>query len=58
MRLDATVQTYAGDTLGTVVFRFADGMYRYEGDRTETVACNDGFEDVTDGATRAATRSC
>lgn len=50
--IDATIQTFAGESLGTGVFHFADGMYRYEADRTETIACSDGFETVPDGATR------
>src|SRR5258706_13620110 len=52
--IDAAIQTFAGEALGTGVFRYADGMYRYEGDRIETVACSDGFEDVPNGATRAS----
>src|SRR5258706_11062539 len=52
--IDATIQTFAGEPLGTGVFRFGDGMYRYEADRTETIACNDGFESVADGATRVS----
>jgi predicted secreted Zn-dependent protease len=52
--IDATIQTFAGESLGAGVFRYADGMYRYEADRTETIACNDGFESVADGATRVS----
>jgi predicted secreted Zn-dependent protease len=52
--INATIQTFAGEPLGTGVFRFADGMYRYEADRTETVECNDGFETIPDGATRVS----
>jgi predicted secreted Zn-dependent protease len=50
--IDATIQTFGGVPIGTGVFTFADGMYRYEADRTDTAECNDGFEDVPDGATR------
>jgi predicted secreted Zn-dependent protease len=52
--IDATIQTYAGEPLGNGVFGYADGMYRYEADRTETIACDDGFESVPDGATRVS----
>jgi predicted secreted Zn-dependent protease len=52
--IDATIQTFAGESLGTGVFQFADGMYRYEADRTEKIACFDGFEMVADGATRVS----
>jgi len=52
--IDATIQTYAGEPLGTGVFGYVDGMYRYEADRTETIACDDGFESVPDGATRVS----
>jgi predicted secreted Zn-dependent protease len=52
--IDVTIQTFAGEPLGTGVFHFAGGMYRYEADRTETIACNDGFESVADGATRVS----
>src|SRR2546423_5134420 len=52
--IDATIQTFAGESLGSGVFRFADGTYRYEGDRTEKVACFDGFETVPNGATRVS----
>jgi predicted secreted Zn-dependent protease len=50
--IDATIQTFGGVPIGTGVFHFADGMYRYEADRTDTTECNDGFEEVPDGATR------
>lgn len=49
--LNATVQTFAGEPLGNAVFRFADGMYRYEADRDESIACNDGVAVIPDGAT-------
>ena len=49
--IDATIQTFTGEPIGTGVFRYADGMYRYEADRTDPVACNDGLEDVPNGAT-------
>jgi predicted secreted Zn-dependent protease len=52
--IDATIQTFAGEPLGSGVFRFDAGMYRYEADRTESIACNDGFETVADGATRVS----
>ena len=52
--INATIQTFAGEALGTGVFRYADGMYQYEADRTETIVCNDGFESVADGATRVS----
>lgn len=52
--INATIQTFAGEPLGTGVFHFADGMYRYEADRTETVECNDGIETIPDGATRVS----
>ncbi|TMQ69372.1 MAG: DUF922 domain-containing protein [Candidatus Eisenbacteria bacterium] len=52
--IDATIQTFAGESLGTGIFRFADGMYRYEADRTEKIACFDGFETVPDGARRVS----
>jgi predicted secreted Zn-dependent protease len=52
--IDATIQTFAGESLGTGIFHFADGMYRYEADRTEKIACFDGFETVADGATRVS----
>jgi predicted secreted Zn-dependent protease len=50
--IDATIQTFGGVPIGTGLFHFADGMYRYEADRTDTADCNDGFEDIPDGATR------
>src|SRR4051794_21757882 len=49
--LKASVQTFDGEALGTAVFRFADGMYRYEADGEASVACNDGVAVVPDGAT-------
>ena len=52
--INATIQTFAGVPLGTGVFHFADGMYRYVADRTETVDCNDGIETIPGGATRAS----
>ena len=52
--ISATIQTFAGEPLGTGVFRFADGMYRYEADQTETVDCSDGLATITDGATRVS----
>jgi predicted secreted Zn-dependent protease len=52
--INATIQTFAGEPLGTGVFHFADGMYRYEADRTETVECSDGIETIPDGATRVS----
>ena len=51
---DATIQTFDGNSIGTGVFRFSDGMYRYEEDRTETVDCEDGFGPVAGGATRTS----
>ena len=49
--IEATIQTYAGDPIGTGVFHYADGTYHYEADRTVAVDCNDGFESVLNGAT-------
>ena len=49
--LRAAVQTFDGEPLGTALFRYADGMYRYEADREASVACNDGVAVVPDGAT-------
>jgi predicted secreted Zn-dependent protease len=51
--IGATIQTFAGEPIGTGVFHYDNGTYRYEADRTESVACNDGFADVPDGATRS-----
>jgi len=48
--LRAAVQTFDGVPLGTAVFGYADGMYRYDADRQESVACNDGVAVVPDGA--------
>ena len=49
--LTATVQTFAGEPLGSAVFTYVDGMYRYEADREAPIACNDGVAVVPDGAT-------
>jgi predicted secreted Zn-dependent protease len=55
--IDATIQTFGGVPIGTGVFTFADGMYRYEADHSDTADCNDGFEDVPDGARRVTRTS-
>ena len=55
--IDATIQTFDGDPIGTSVFRFSEGMYRSEEDRTETIDCEDGFGPVAGGATRTTDTS-
>ena len=55
--IDATIQTFDGDPIGTTVFRFSDGTYRSEDDRTETIDCEDGFGPVAGGATRTSQTS-
>jgi predicted secreted Zn-dependent protease len=52
--IDATIQTFDGDPIGTTVFRFSDGMYRSEEDRTDTIDCEDGFGTVAGGASRTS----
>ena len=52
--IDAAIQTFDGNPIGTGVFHFSDGMYRYEEDSRETVDCEDGFGPVAGGATRTS----
>lgn len=48
--ISALIQTFDGARLGTALFRYDAGMYRYEADSKVSIACNDGVAEVPDGA--------